>query len=110
MEAQLIKAAMHWNMLTADKHGNVPPCPLEIIEEAIERCLHLDAEQSRLNDHLQILRDRIGIITDGWTAHERYEDALEENKHVKAELVEGENVATRKEILDDWPFDDHNED
>ena len=39
----------------------------------------------------------------------RYEDACQENEHVKVEALEGVDDATRNEILENWPFDDHEE-
>jgi hypothetical protein len=58
---------------------------------------------------MEKIRDRIGTSTNGWTANERYEDALKENEHVKAEALDGEDEATGNEILENWPFDDHGE-
>jgi hypothetical protein len=56
---------------------------------------------------MEKIRDQIGISTDGWTSNERYEDALEENEHVEAEALDGEDEATRNETLENWPFDDY---
>ena len=47
---------------------------------------------------MEKIRDRLGISTDGWTSNERYEDAREENEHVKAEALDGQDNATRNEI------------
>jgi hypothetical protein len=39
---------------------------------------------------MEKIRDPIRVSTDGWTSNERYEDALEENEHVKAEALYGD--------------------
>ena len=77
------------------------------MDEEAEQCLRIEAEQNHIDLQMEKIRDRIGISTDGWTSNERYEDALEENEHVKAEALDGEDEATRNEILENWPFDDH---
>ena len=58
---------------------------------------------------MEKIRDRIGIGSNGWTSNERYEDALVENEHVKAEALKGTENDVKKEILDNWPWDDHEE-
>ena len=72
----------------------------------LAKCLRIEAEQNHIDLQMEKIRDRIGISTDGWTSNERYEDAVEENEHVKAEALDGEDEATRNEILENWPFDD----
>ena len=107
LKAELIRAVKNWPALTAGKDGNVPACPIHFLDEEAEQCLRIEAEQNHIDLQMEKIRDRIGISTDGWTSNERYEDALEENEHVKAEALDGEDEATRNEILENWPFDDH---
>ena len=107
LKAELIRAVKNWPALTASKDGNIPACPIQFSDEEAEQCLRLEAEQNHIDLQMEKIRDRIGISTDGWTSNERYEDALEENEHVKAEALDGEDEATRNEILENWPFDDH---
>ena len=107
LKAELIRAVKNWPALTAGKDGSVPACPIQFSDEEAEQCLRIEAEQNHIDLQMEKIRDRIGISTDGWTSIERYEDALEENEHVKAEALDGEDEATRNEILENWPFDDH---
>jgi hypothetical protein len=107
LKAELIRAVKNWPALTADKDGNVPACPIHFSDEEAEQCLRIEAEQDEINLLMEKVRDRIGISTDGWTSNERYEDALEENEHVKVEALSVQDEATRNEILENWPFDDH---
>ncbi|KAH7346883.1 phosphotransferase enzyme family protein [Rhexocercosporidium sp. MPI-PUGE-AT-0058] len=109
LKAELIRAVKNWPVLTASKSGNVPVCPIYFSDEEVEQCLRIEAEQNDIDVQMEKIRDRIGIGTDGWTSNERYEDACEENEHVKAEALDGEDDATRNEILENWPFDDHEE-
>ncbi|KAI7109973.1 hypothetical protein KC343_g10182 [Hortaea werneckii] len=58
-----------------------------------------------------ILRDAIGINTDGWVAFERYDAAVAAAKHIKAEALSyAENELDREMIEQHWPFDDFDED
>jgi len=73
----------------------------------VEECLRLEAEQNHFDVQVEKIRNRIG--SDGWTSNERYKDALEENEHVKAEALYEAEDDVRKEILENWPWDDHEE-
>ncbi|KAF4624812.1 hypothetical protein G7Y89_g13356 [Cudoniella acicularis] len=109
LKAELVRAVQNWPTLTKGKDGKVPVCPIYFSGEEIEECLRIEAEENFIDVQMEKIRDRIGVSTDGWTANERYEDALEENEHVKTEAFAGQDELTRKEILENWPFDDHEE-
>ena len=109
LKAELIRAVQNWKVLTAKKSGEIPLCPIEFSDAEIDECLRLEAEQHHLDLQMEKIRDRIGIGSDGWTSEARYKDALEENEHVKKEALDGEGDDVRKEILENWPWDDHEE-
>jgi hypothetical protein len=67
------------------------------------KCLKMEAEKYLIDVNMEKIRNRIGITT------ERYEDALEENKAIKAEVVAPLDDAYRREVLENWPLDDHDE-
>lgn len=71
--------------------------------------MRIEAAQNHIDVQMEKIRDRLGVSTDGWTANDRYEDAREENEHVKAEALDGQDEGTRSEILNNWPFADHEE-
>ena len=58
---------------------------------------------------IEKIRGRIGVNIDGWTSNERSKDACKENDYVEVEALDGEDDATRNEILEAWPLDDHEE-
>jgi len=76
--------------------------------EEVEQCLRIEAEQNHIDVQMEKIRDRLGSVP-MLDSNERYEDACEENEHVKVEALYGEDDATRNEILENWPFDDHEE-
>ena len=93
----------NWPVLTVRNSGEIPLCPIKFSDAEAEECLHLEAEQNHLDVWMGKIRDRIGIGSDGWTSNERYEYALEENEHVKAEALYEAQDDVRKEILENWP-------
>ncbi|RMZ05782.1 hypothetical protein D0864_02394 [Hortaea werneckii] len=76
-------------------------------DETMEKML----EQEDIDKKMGILRDAIGINTDGWVAFERYDAAVAAAKHIKAEALSyAENELDREMIEQHWPFDDFDED
>ena len=109
LKAELIRAIQNWSVLTASKDSITPACPIDFTDEEVAECLSMEAEQYHIDVQMEKVRDRIGVSTDGWTSNERYEDALEENESVKAEAVAVLDAASKKEFLENWPLDDHEE-
>ena len=87
--------------------GQRLPQAKTVSDEEVGECLRIGAEKNHIDLQMEKIRDQIRISTDSWTSSKRYEDALEENEHVKAEALDGEDEATRNEILENWSFDDH---
>ena len=109
LKAELIRAIQNWSVLTAGNGDRPPVCPIDFSDEEVAKCLSIEAELYHIDVQMEKVRDRIGISTDGWTSNERYEDALEENEAVKAEAVAPLDAASKKEFLENWPLDDHEE-
>lgn len=109
LKAELIRAIQNWSVLTASKDSITPACPIDFTDEEVAECISMEAEQYHIDVQMEKVRDRIGVSTDGWTSNERYEDALEENESVKAEAVAVLDAASKKEFLENWPLDDHEE-
>ncbi|TVY91372.1 Altered inheritance of mitochondria protein, mitochondrial [Lachnellula willkommii] len=109
LKAELIRAVQNWSVLTANKGNSPPACPIDFSDEEVEKCLSLEAEQYHIDVQMEKVCDRIGVSADGWTSNERYEDALGENESVKAEAVATLDAASKKEFLENWPLDDHEE-
>ena len=109
LKAGLIRAVQNWQVLATKKNGEIPPCPIKFSDTEVEECLRLEAEQNHLDVQMEKIRDRIGIGSDGWTSNERYKDALDENEHVKAEALNEAEDDVKKGILENWPWDNHEE-
>ena len=52
----------------------------------------------------------MGVNIDGWVPNDRYEAIKEGVDDLKAQMIaEAENDVDRKDIEDNWPFQDHEE-
>jgi len=72
-------------------------------------CLRISGEQEAIYDTIEMIRGRLGIITDGWVPLDDYIDALQENEAVKEEGLVGQTDEEKRIALEHWPFDNHEE-
>jgi hypothetical protein len=108
LKAELVRAVQNWAVLSAG-NSDSPACPIKFSDDEVAKCLEMEAEQYHIDVNMEKIRDRIGISTDGWTSNKKYEDALEENEAVKAEVIAPLDDEPKKEVLENWPLDDHDE-
>jgi hypothetical protein len=56
------------------------------------------------------MRDFIGVNIESWVPNESFEEAKERAEHIKNEMLgEAETEDERLELLEHWPFQDHEE-
>ncbi|DAA75386.1 TPA_exp: Uncharacterized protein A8136_1783 [Trichophyton benhamiae CBS 112371] len=109
LKATLIQMSSYWPGIAAAEMKDTQ-YPLKYSPEEVKQCLNLDAEQKTANTQMQNLRDAIGINVDGWVSREMYEEATERMAHIKAHMLEiAETEQDREDILQKWPFQDHEE-
>jgi hypothetical protein len=106
-KAELIRAARNWPILAMGEDDEAPECLIRFSKNEEERCIRIEAVQDFIDVQMEKIRDRIGIITDGRTPPMTCEDTLKQNWHVKNEAFEREDDGTRKENIQNRPFDDH---
>jgi len=112
LQVDIAHVMQNWdNIACADSDGSVPPCPIELSEEDIERRITVDDALREVDSNLEGATNIIGVSSDGWISNELYEEAKEKAKWVKEEGLE--SVADDpwlKEMTEKhWPFDDFNE-
>ena len=96
LKARLIHATRHWNAFFSSTEGTAQQCPISFSEEEAETFQRLYADQQEIDAGIEHFRNRIGISQDGWTSHERYHDALVENRLIKEQCIDGEDEETKK--------------
>lgn len=81
--------------------------PGEDAEETVRKSL----EQEKMDKTMRMLRDGIGISTNGWVSFEKYDYAVAAANEVKAmALGFAESDHEREMIVQHWPFADFDED
>jgi aminoglycoside phosphotransferase (APT) family kinase protein len=112
LKADLILAVQNWEELTrSDDHEQSPVCPISFPKEEVEECLRVDLLLKEVDAQMEIVRESIGIGSDGWVPTEEYDGAVEKNKFIRQEVIDrAENDVERRLSLTHYPFDDHNED
>ncbi|KAI9708772.1 MAG: Phosphotransferase enzyme [Bogoriella megaspora] len=110
LKAALIGAQLNWDVLISESTETMVPCPILFSEAEIAECLRIGAAQDGINQKLGAFRNRLGISTDGWVPLDAYEHALTENQRLKDEALVGITEEQRRDVLQNWPFDDHAED
>ena len=107
LKARLVHATHFWDTLFTSEGQANRECPISFTQEEAEACQRLCTDQQGIDEYMTLFRNMMGISQDGWTSHEGYHHALAENERIKTKLLDGEDEVTRKNVLDHWPFDDH---
>lgn len=59
---------------------------------------------------MQKLRDSFGINIDGWVSTDLYDSAKKKSQDIKIDMMDAtETEAERREVDENWPFQDHEE-
>lgn len=111
LKADMILLARNWPLLARSKENMPTQCPISFDEQEAEDTITKILEQENIDRQMGILRDAIGIGSDGWVPHDRYDDAVAQATAVKEDaLRDADDEAERGMILRHWPFEDHDED
>ncbi|KAM0717867.1 hypothetical protein Q7P37_006199 [Cladosporium fusiforme] len=114
LKADLIRMMQHWNDFSPPKgtiSDSKPQCPLSFDTHEAEKVLDGAMRQEEADGQMDILRNVIGISSDGWVSHEGYEEAVSQASEMKKQAIEyAESDAERELTIRHWPFDDHDED
>ncbi|OTA33642.1 hypothetical protein BTJ68_08196 [Hortaea werneckii EXF-2000] len=85
-------------------------CPITFQQQDADETMDKMLEQEDIDKKMEIVRDAIGISTDGWVSFERYDDAVAVAKDMKAQALDyAENEWEREMTEQHWPFDDFDE-
>ncbi|KAL8851639.1 MAG: hypothetical protein Q9221_003476 [Calogaya cf. arnoldii] len=110
LKADLIQVSRFWEQITSSEDGDVPECPLEFSEAEIKECLELAEKVQETMDHMERVRDQLGMNEMGCVLPEHYDEIKERCRVLKAQSLEAaETELEREEVLNHFPFDDHDE-
>ncbi|KAI6890721.1 hypothetical protein KC318_g14416 [Hortaea werneckii] len=104
----------NWSELTKggiEGEQRTVPCPISFQQQDADETMDKMLEQEDIDKKMGIIRDAIGISTDGWVSLERYDEVVAAAKDMKTQaLGYAENEWEREMIEQHWPFDDFDED
>ena len=85
-------------------------CPISIDGSETDAVLEAAVKQEEADRQMGILRNVIGIGSDGWVSHGGYHDAVARASETKEQAIAyAEDVSEREMTVRHWPFDDHDE-
>ena len=114
LKADLVLLSQHWTELVSQEatgaQGPPPLCPLSFDDGDAKQSLENVMKQGETEDQIEILRNVIGIGSDGWVSNEGYEEAKAKAAEMKAQAIEDADDDFEREMtVRHWPFDDHDE-
>ena len=109
LKADLVHVTKHWPDIVAEGNGGTYPCPISSLEQEASDTLRIQELQEETDSQLEVVWDAIGINADGWTSHERYDDAVAKAVGFKGMGTEDLTEYEKKMSSLHWPFDDHEE-
>ncbi|EGP88766.1 uncharacterized protein MYCGRDRAFT_38168 [Zymoseptoria tritici IPO323] len=107
LKAALVQLMSDWPALG---DPNVA-CPIDYSEAEVHDIMQNASAQEEMDRQMAILRDVIGVTSDGWMPCESYGDAVDRAAEMKqSALRDADDEVEREMIRAHWPFDDFDED
>lgn len=109
----LVQVSQVWDkIVTSDHDGTTPSCPVSFTQEEAERIDALDDSHRDADGDVENIDELLGIGSDGWTPHERFESAKSKAAEVREQALASadDDPWLRESSERHWPFDDYDED
>lgn len=85
-------------------------CPITIEGPEADAALDAATKQEEADSQMDVLRNVIGIGSDGWVLHDGYHDAVARASEMREQAIGyAEDENERELTVRHWPFDDHDE-
>ncbi|PSN60403.1 hypothetical protein BS50DRAFT_604702 [Corynespora cassiicola Philippines] len=112
LQLDLVQISQKWPKIAKpDENGTVPPCPISYTKEEMERIDALNDQHRDADGDMEQVNQYLGVASDGWTSHERFESAKEKAKEIREQgLASADDDPWLREMSEfHWPFDDFDE-
>ncbi|PPJ57908.1 hypothetical protein CBER1_09945 [Cercospora berteroae] len=110
LKAALVQAVRSWQDITRQRSDSSQNCPISFSGAEAEDIMSKMVEQEHMDSNMSILRDILGISSDGWVSYERYKDAAAEAAAMKEQAMKCAEDEHEREMTDKhWPFQDFDE-
>ncbi|EPE27720.1 hypothetical protein GLAREA_04511 [Glarea lozoyensis ATCC 20868] len=105
LQAELISTLEQWEELAPEVVA-----PVQYSMEETKNCLARHAKQKEADLQMEQIRAFIGVNIEGWVPNGTFEEAKAKAEYIKNEMLnEVETEYERRELLEHWPFQDHEE-
>ncbi|KAL8972520.1 MAG: hypothetical protein Q9197_002745 [Variospora fuerteventurae] len=110
LKADLIQVSRLWKQIASAEGGSFPECPLKYPEEEIKEHLELAGKVKEAIDEVKRVREHIGMGESGCVLPEHYDEIKARCQQLKVQSLQMAGTSLeKKEILNHFPFDDHDE-
>jgi hypothetical protein len=100
-------------IFTLEQWGEIAPevvAPMHYSLEETKDCLARHTKQKEADLQMDQIRTFIGVNIEGWVPNDAFEEAKAKAELIKNEMLnEAETEHERKELIEHWPFQDHEE-
>ncbi|KAK1910225.1 hypothetical protein P3342_006498 [Pyrenophora teres f. teres] len=112
LQYDFVQVAQVWNEITSLNHDTAAStCPVSFTEEEAKQIDALDDLHRDADNDMERINWLLGIASDGWTPHERFESARSKAVEFREQgLASVDDDQWLREISErHWPFDDYDE-
>jgi hypothetical protein len=113
LQMNIVRVSQNWSKIASAKSdGTVPACPIVLSEQEAQQRVALDKSLREVDSEMERINEVLGIASDGWTPHERFESSKERAALIKEEglLAVSDDPWLQGMSERHWPFDDCDED
>ena len=109
LKAELTRVSKLWHKIASSSPIKTQ-FPVPYSDTEMKECLAIDEKQKTADSKMQAVRDFIGVNIDGWIPNGLYEEAVAKEEHIREQMIDAaETEDERKDIEENWPFQDHEE-
>lgn len=110
LKADLMRVSRLWRQITSSEDGDGSGSPFEFSATETKESFELEKKVQEAVNSVERVRDQIGMNEIGCVLPEHYDEIKERCRVLKAQSLEmAETDLEREEVLNHFPFDDHDE-
>ncbi|KAF2824074.1 hypothetical protein CC86DRAFT_447630 [Ophiobolus disseminans] len=109
LQYDLAQISQHWDEFSpTGADGTKAPCPVSFIKDEADQIDALDDSHRDADGDVEHINDLLGIGSDSWTPHERFDDAKRKAAEIREQaLASADDDPWLREMSErHWPFDD----
>jgi hypothetical protein len=105
LKAELISTLEQWDEIAPEVVA-----PVRYTADEMKDCLDRGTKQKEADLQMEQIRAFVGVNIEGWVPNDTFEEAKAKAEYIESEMLnEAETEYEREELLEHWPFQDHEE-